>query len=298
MCEQSYPDTKIVIADASRDGLSEEMAERIHAKDGRVSIIRSSGQLSPWNALRFALKRIDSDYVMIADPNVLFDRCAVEVLYNTIKDSGADVVQMQLLVSSRLRKYKEAHSANSAEYNVLSGEKFIKAASFIGDDTVITPIVTDKLYKRDILKEALMIDFPGWWGYDHILNIHYMRYSRSLAISSYVGARCHKDDEGGTYYKFTQLSDAKKVYRLKYLLSGNPIMAQSELRDRLYEHVYHLIFEWGWTREAVIYSLNKELTDSIWQEIKLTESAGDIVSEVYRRNKNLSWLNVVRKLFR
>lgn len=270
----------IIVDDAGVDG-GADIAAKLIEGDSRCRVIVNDRHVGLWLTRRRGVELASGKYVLFLDPREWLDDDALECLGRSMSDTGADIVQMcRRRYVSRIPVKRESEF-NSGSDEIVSGEDFYSASRNIGFSGRISPFCGDKLYRRDLLKDALSHDFNASWGEVQIMNIHYTRLARSMSFIRYAGVNVPWADDYSNY-KFSRLADFKKLYSLKKLLGQDEAMLREELRGRLKYHVRQLLSELSWTPEAVKFFLREELSDPLWKEVGVDDTMEFIVDREYK----------------
>lgn len=294
IAEQTWRPLQCVVVEA--DGTVEtEIALRLRQAGVRLELVTAQGSLSRWQCMRLGVSHAGGGSVMFLHPEEWLDKEAVATLRELMQHTGADAVQMRERLRLRNMVLKTDHK-DYPDGIRLDGADYRRATSPVNPDgRILSDSVTDKLYRLDMLREALSPDYGGRWGTREILNLHYFRHARSIAFTNYAGV--NRDWAHRSVYRYSRLADIKRVYAIKRLVCGDSDMLRGQLRDSLLEHVRHLVGELGWTREAVAHYMARELSDRFWHNAGLDVDAGVLVSEASRETRRRGLSATIKRMF-
>lgn len=223
------------------------------------------------------IKRAKGEWVAFVDADDWLEPEAISRLHTSAIEFDVDMVQMRhrRVFSNLPIKYYDNYDEALVNQKI-EGDEFVALSKYIAIDSKISPACWGKLYKTSLLQEMGDIKFEQFWGEDQIFNINYLRYANSMAFIDYIGYNYRWGGET-SHYKYSMLSEFKNVHCIKRVMGQNIDQINYELKKLLYYHVRQLIDELGWTKEAVVHILKKELRDPLWQKIGLEYSAEEIV---------------------
>lgn len=296
---QTETDREIIVVDAGSKGMASALINSVEQWKEKVSLIRVTENRQIWNMLRLGVAQARGNHAVIVSEQEWLEPDALATLSSTILELQTDAVQMK-----KIKRIKGIAVKDSFPYNVpvatpIRGEDFMKIASAVLPESVISTCISDKIYRTDILRETLRLNFSGNWGTGEILNLHYFRHARSIAFIDYGGLN-YSGMPPANSYSYSRLRDLRNVYEMKRLTLGPQALPalQDELRARLVEYVSILLSWLGWTYEATMFYLSLELEDRFWKSAGISESAEEIVAEAQRANKRSSLRNIFRSLLR
>lgn len=295
---QTFTDFEVIVSDSSHTNYAKDVERKLHLQEERIRILAPTPGACHWQQMASGVAAARGKYVLFLNPRQWLSPDAAERLTTRMNESGADLVTMQLVKHISALKVKNTPPDDTTPTDTLIfGEELRELTRFIGDGSMISTSMTDKIYRRDLLREALAIKFPGEERCDEILNINYLRHARSVLLLSYRGLNCNWQDTS-TEYRYAALEDAKHAYTFKQLCGQDPERISEELRQRLNHHVYSLIVEQGWTRDATVYFLDRELNDPIWREVGVVQSASELLPAVPNKQLKDAISDILKKLLR
>lgn len=297
---QSLQDFEVVVSDISSRNFADLFRKRLRNGPDCVKDVKTRKQISLWEQLHCAVNAASGKYIVFIDTNSWLEENAAQTLVYALENNDADVAEMNAKYSINgafKRNRQVILSLCDISDALISGDKLRQYTRFIGDGSYINAKIYNKIYRRELLIEAFAISYPGKFGCQEILNIQYMRAARTMIFLSYVGLNINSSNNA-PQWKYSSLNDAKHSYSYKLLCAQDPQCVREELQNRLRNHVKHLIQDQGWTRNATIFFLNKELSDPLWRQAGVMDSAEDLVNQA---DSHKTWWHIdsIRsKLFR
>lgn len=286
LTSQTYPNLEIIIIDDQSTDNSFYVAHECADHDPRIRIVANEKNLGLY-ATRFkGIELAHGKYIAFADADDWYENNAIEKMTDIAEATKTDLVQIRFqrrMKGVKVKKFENLDSALSGR--LIGGEEFRKLASYVGMGSNIYPSCWGKLFPTDIVRQAGIYDFKGFWGEDQIFNINYLNKARSVYLLDWYGYNYRWGGETTTY-KYNLLHDFVKVHEAKLALGQDPERTYRELESLLRYHIRQLITELGWTREAVEFTLHKELRNPVWKNAGITDSPDKIISEETASIKN------------
>ncbi len=273
---QTYPNFEAIIIDDCSSDDSYISAKKQLADDSRFTVLCHKKRSGLWITRKNGILHAKGEYILFVDPRETLEPDTVSTLVDAIITSGADMVQMRSNVSNSGSNTRFAEAYGIPFGVTVSGNEFISLTNTIGNSTVISPFCGDKLYRTDLLREAISIDFKGTWGEVQILNIQYLRSARSIYFLDYFGVNANWADDASNY-KVSRLTDYKNLYCIKQVLGQDQAFIHDELYDSLHYYASQLLGELAWTGEAAEFFLAKELSDPFWHKAGIDIEASELV---------------------
>lgn len=299
LIQQTLPDIEIIVSDATYQGFTDALSRKLCNSSRQVRILTPGEGITRWLQMRQAVQQCASPYIIFINSNRWLEQNAAEVLLHNIEGNNADVVEMR---TSRCIKGMTVKNDNPVADDladrILKGEELRACSRFIGEGSYISPSLYDKLYRRELLLEALAVDYPADGGCEEILNIQYMRHARSLVLLSYAGVNYNWQEDDVKKYSFSDLADAKQSFSFKLLSGQDRDTCRDELETRLRRHISYLVLDMGWTREAITFFMKQELDDPFWNASAVQYDVGDLLRHVDSRDRWQDLTRVLRRLLK
>ncbi|MCM1319074.1 MAG: glycosyltransferase [Muribaculaceae bacterium] len=278
---QTCQDFEIIIVDDCSTDSSLSKARHLLRERDRVKIIENESNVGHLKSRYRGISEVSGKYTMFMDADDWMEVRAVEEMVNLMQTLDVDLVQMrtQRRVRGIALKYKEVYDPTLSNRRI-DGDEFRTLATYVGMDSFIYPSCCAKLYVTRKLREVAQMEFNQFWGEDQIFNIQYLRESRSMAFSDYIG---YNYRWGGItcQYKYSALKEYKNVHQLKRMLGQDEECINDEIKLLLRYHVRSLITELGYTFEAVEMILEEELRDPLWKHVGLNMTAPELINDEY-----------------
>lgn len=274
------------------DGGISQMMSRLVSHDDelreRVQTVSCTVDRRLWTLLRLGVAQAAGRYAIIASPHEWLHPGVGGRLMEEAGAWGVDALQFRVVTRLGRISSKETHR-QPASGEIYSGEVLRGLLSVDGPDRPVTPLHTDKLYRLDLLREALRHNFDGSWGTGEILNLHYYRAARSMAFSDVIGASRNQTPDTPAF-DYHSLCDIRRVYEVKLLtIPARTEGLLLELHAYTIEYIHDLIYRLGWTDEAACHYLADELAHTIYRRAGLSESIGEVVAEARRTHRRSGW---------
>lgn len=287
---------EVILVDGGLSGASSRLVGYREDWADVVKAVRYTGRRVLWNLLRCGVEHAAGKYVVFSDIDEWIEAGSVEHIERLADSLEVDAVQARKIKRIKHIAVKEAMPYDVTLNELINGSEFLSMVAMSGSDRIITPSVTDKLWRRDLLAETLRLRFDGEWGTGEILNFHYFRHARSIAFT----------DQPLCNFSWTQpyapcsyrrLEDLKKVYELKMLMAPDQVEGlRSELQSYLSDYIGNLIFRLGWTRPAALHYLMPVLADRFWHQVGIDTDLQSLIEESARVHKRNSLKNIFREL--
>lgn len=298
ICSQTYTDLEILVVDDDSTDHSREIARRMAYADSRVRLLRTPGRQGAQHARYMGIDSANGDRLLFVDADDILRPQAVEQLVDAMDRHEADMVQMRFMRRIRCLniRYGETFIPDLCDRRI-DGEEYDHIASYIGMDSVINPSVCAKIYRTRLLRMATRTPFRQFWGDDQIFNIDYLRLARSMAFIPYTGY-LYRWGGRTSRFRFSALEDYKNVYRLKLRLGQRRDALEAELLSLLRYYIRQLNTELGWTRDAVVMYLEKELADPLWRPVSSRYNTSALVDCEFARLQKHYFKYVGKRLLR
>lgn len=278
---QSLLEIEIIIIDDCSQDRSLKIAQEFALTDNRIRIFQNTCRLGSYRNRQRGVNETHTEFIQFANADGWLEPYSTQLMYQMIKRADTDLVQMrsQKIIRGIEPQHQMAYNSDF-DGKRIDGKNFRSLASFIGIGSYITPSCQDKLYKSELLKDSFQIDF-NIQEEEQLINIQYLRYARSIVFMDYIGYN-YRYSGNSTKYKHKTIADSKQIWHLKKILGQDKKYINEELAYMLRYHIHKLYTDLAWTREAIIYSVKKELCDPIWDEIGIENNAEDLVDiELY-----------------
>ncbi len=286
---------ELIVVDGGISGFTSRMIEQNPKQRDRITLLRCIEQRRLWTLMRMGLNHANGDYILFSSIHEWIEPDNIPLLIDEIQSLHTDALQARKLRKIRRLSIKEQKQQLHL-HEAICGESLREMVALSGDNRLITPCVTDKIWRKDLLSEALRLDFTGSWGTGEILNFHYFRFARSVAFTDTVIANSRWSPANNAY-SYRRLDDLRRVYEVKTLVMQDATEGLSaELHAHLVEYIRGLIFRLGWTREAVIFYLKPQLADKFWRNIGIDSPLENLVEEAMRSHKKNTLTNFLKLL--
>lgn len=295
---QTFSDFEIVVSDQTFTRYATDLERKLRVDPERLLFTDPVEGGTLWEQMRRAVEATRGEKVIFVSPWMWLENGAARQLVEAMDESQADMVAMRIMERLQGLTVKTISPEDETVTDtVIEGAELREYSRFISERTIISRSIYDKIYRRDLLLEALAVNFPAEEGCDEILNIQYLRHARKVLLLSYKGLNYNWQDTV-RQYRYAALDDAKKTYSHKLVCGQNTESIREELRSRLQHHVDALITEHGWTREATVFFLERELRDPLWQEVGVTETAEELTARASSSQRLSSFPRLLKKLLR
>ncbi len=296
---QTFSDFELILADASYTGYAQALERKLDCYPERVKVVESNPDISPWHHFRKGVEAASGRYVIFLDPSQWLEDETVERLVEAMEGYGAELAEMRTVKCINgvaVRTDNPVPSEVTAD-SVISGARLRAMTAYIGRGSYISPSIHDKIYLRELLIDALAPECGCGSRCNELLNIQYLRHTRSVVLLSFAGLNYNWQDQQPVY-RYSALADAKAAYRYKSLCGQDITCIREELMGRLERHAHGLIVDNGWTREATLHFLRRELADPFWRQSGIEANADELVEAVVKRDRWHDLAAVLRRLFR
>ncbi len=278
--DQSYRNLEIIVVDdCSTDGT----LERIKAHSFEIKIIANTENIGHSASRLVGLKHCSGEYITYLDGDDYLDRRAIE----TAMRETADVVQMEI-------KYRFTRWNIPLPYPNYYYTKVALEANLY-NERVFPVSCWGKLYRRQLLENAKLIDYDGFWGEDRLLNLAIFEQKPTIALA--FGA-IYNYSYGGESTKTTleSYSEYAKVSKLKHQwaeargLDTKPI--EEELQRLRDYHISRLILSGKYSKEQIMAHI-RSIVDTPAQATKLYRRNLPSLFQrlTYQIERLLQWLN-------
>lgn len=288
-CEAAGASGEVILVDG---GISQMISHLVEHDDELRHRVRSVSCITDrrlWTLLRLGVAEARGKYVIIASTEERLEPGAGEALTAEAEAWVVDALQFRVVTRLRHIPVKDTQKQQPEAGLIYSGEVLRDLLSYDGAERQVTPHFTDKLYRLDLLREALRHRFDGSWGTGEILNLHYYRAARSMAFSDVVGvSRESTPDE--PVYDYHSLCDIRLVYEMKLVAMPHrtPGLLE-ELRGYTLEYISNLVNRLGWTHEAACHYLGGELSRPIYRQAGLSEDIDEVVGLARKTHRRKPW---------
>ena len=211
---QTYKNIRLIISDDCSKDNTREILDKYKKEDSRVIVYKQEQNQGYVKNFEFLLKKVESDYYMLADQDDVWLPEKVEKSLQKLKAENADLVFGDLevvdqnlktiypsfndfmLLSRKIQKYIKSYKLNYL-YNCITGCTVLAKSKFIPK---ILPIPTNSKY----------------FIHDHWIGIIMSTYGKVAYMpEKYIKYRQHGDNQVGTNkisHKFTKLKQVRELF--------------------------------------------------------------------------------------
>ena len=236
---QTYKNIRLIISDDCSKDNTREILDKYKKEDSRVIVYKQEQNQGYVKNFEFLLKKVESDYYMLADQDDVWLPEKVEKSLQKLKAENADLVFGDLevvdqnlktiypsfndfmLLSRKIQKYIKSYKLNYL-YNCITGCTILAKSKFISQ---ILPVPTTSKY----------------FIHDHWIGIIMSTYGKLAYMpEKYIKYRQHGDNQVGTNkisHKFTKLTQVRELFiNVKLGVSGTYV----ENNDRFPKEIQEL----------------------------------------------------------
>ena len=236
---QTYKNIRLIISDDCSKDNTREILDKYKKEDSRVIVYKQEQNQGYVKNFEFLLKKVESDYYMLADQDDVWLPEKVEKSLQKLKAENADLVFGDLevvdqnlktiypsfndfmLLSRKIQKYIKSSKLNYL-YNCITGCTILAKSKFISQ---ILPVPTTSKY----------------FIHDHWIGIIMSTYGKLAYMpEKYIKYRQHGDNQVGTNkisHKFTKLTQVRELFiNVKLGVSGTYV----ENNDRFPKEIQEL----------------------------------------------------------
>ena len=211
---QTYKNIRLIISDDCSKDNTREILDKYKKEDSRVIVYKQEQNQGYVKNFEFLLKKVESDYYMLADQDDVWLPEKVEKSLQKLKAENADLVFGDLevvdqnlktiypsfndfmLLSRKIQKYIKSYKLNYL-YNCITGCTILAKSKFISQ---ILPMPTTSKY----------------FIHDHWIGIIMSTYGKLAYMpEKYIKYRQHGDNQVGTNkisHKFTKLTQVRELF--------------------------------------------------------------------------------------
>ena len=211
---QTYKNIRLIISDDCSKDNTREILDKYKKEDSRVIVYKQEQNQGYVKNFEFLLKKVESDYYMLADQDDVWLPEKVEKSLQKLKAENADLVFGDLevvdqnlktiypsfndfmLLSRKIQKYIKSYKLNYL-YNCITGCTILAKSKFI---LQILPVPTTSKY----------------FIHDHWIGIIMSTYGKLAYMpEKYIKYRQHGDNQVGTNkisHKFTKLKQVRELF--------------------------------------------------------------------------------------
>ena len=211
---QTYKNIRLIISDDCSKDNTREILDKYKKEDSRVIVYKQEQNQGYVKNFEFLLKKVESDYYMLADQDDVWLPEKVEKSLQKLKAENADLVFGDLevvdqnlktiypsfndfmLLSRKIQKYIKSYKLNYL-YNCITGCTILAKSKFISQ---ILPVPTTSKY----------------FIHDHWIGIIMSTYGKLAYMpEKYIKYRQHGDNQVGTNkisHKFTKLKQVRELF--------------------------------------------------------------------------------------
>lgn len=211
---QTYKNIRLIISDDCSKDNTREILDKYKKEDSRVIVYKQEQNQGYVKNFEFLLKKVESDYYMLADQDDVWLPEKVEKSLQKLKAENADLVFGDLevvdqnlktiypsfndfmLLSRKIQKYIKSYKLNYL-YNCITGCTILAKSKFISQ---ILPVPTTSKY----------------FIHDHWIGIIMSTYGKLAYMpEKYIKYRQHGDNQVGTNkisHKFTKLTQVRELF--------------------------------------------------------------------------------------
>lgn len=286
----------ILIDDASTDD-SLKVAQMVLADHPHARIVTHPHRLGLWKTRCQGIHMARGNTLLFLDPREWLEPGALKRLTDTMESFNTDLVQMRRQRYVHNVPLKQPDHPESVYWHPFTGPDYRHLTRFVGNSSCITPYCDDKLYRTALLREAADIDFNGNWGEVQILNINYLRMARSLVLIDFAGVNADWTHNYVTF-RFSQLTDYKRLHSLKRCLCADTDAVDRELADNLSCHIRQLLGELAWTPEAVARFVGRELDNPLWRQVGVDTDISTLIAREQNNLRRSRFRSMLKRLIR
>ena len=211
LLNQTYGNYEIILVDDGSTDDSLEICDEYRLKDKRVQVIhQDNGGLS--RARNSGIKIAKGEYIAFVDSDDWVSEYYLETLINTARNTGADIVECEIMRTSGVENSISGHSAVYISYST------VEALRLLIEDNVFHQYVWNKLYRRDLMADLY---FPHgktnedeFWTYRIFANAQ--KIVKTNSVLYYYFQR--NDSIMGTTYSVKRLDALEaKIQRMEYI---------------------------------------------------------------------------------
>lgn len=270
---QTYKKCEVIVVDDCSTDSSHYVYREFADKINLISTPKNSGVTY---AREEGIQVAKGRYLTFLDADDFLEETAIENCVDSIKKTGADIVQMQINRCFPRRnftiKFRSKYDVNNALQACLFNERLFPVQCCA------------KLYCAELINNVTPIDYSGYWGDDRIFNLPILEKNPKIVIN-------HNAKYNYTWGGYTispinikTLQEYKEVYELKrdWAKSNGYKFYIKNIQDELVEllkyHIRQIINSNKFSRHDALNYINEELALPFWDEFKLNISAKQLYS--------------------
>ncbi len=145
---QTYSDFELIVIDDGSTDESSDICDEYSAKDSRITVIhKKNGGLS--EARNLGISKAKGDYICLVDSDDILAPTYLQVLYDTLKNSEADIVACNYTTFTIKDNIKN-NNAKDIHRKLVITEKSMEDEEFSAEYTVKLVTAFNKIYKRSV----------------------------------------------------------------------------------------------------------------------------------------------------
>ena len=283
---QTYKDFEIILVNDGSTDKSLDTAIKLKNKNNSIIHIIDKRYNEGLEKARYDGRKVaKGEYLTFVDADDWLEKDTLEIMYNEIKTSNYDYVEIgmnRVLDNHSLLKKKRT---NPVIGEIAQPELFDKYfLSFLGVN-ILSVNMCGKLYNKEVIEKNNISIQGVTMGEDLAFNLQLFPHLKKIKIIPYNGYN-YKFGGMTTKYNKNLLPDLKKLYTIKkelidkyqYYKASDYI--RIELKNVLISDIkQRILFKYG-SQEDIINQINKELMDSIWNDIQQIKNSNIIASPI------------------
>lgn len=273
---QTYKDIEVLLINDGSTDDSLAICREYEKKDSRVVVINKEKNEGVDKARLTALENVRGEFLTFVDADDWLEKDAIETLYSTAQEKGADVIigKMHKIYFHGLLKIED-HSQEEwmnrlIEHEELMSRYFISCFGC----TLLTINLCAFLYRTSIVKEAHLKPSGLIFGEDLVMAMNIFPHINSLyAIDKTIynynkGYPGVSDKYLDKWLENARLLHLTKMKKLKeYNFKKAVFYQRSSLLNYLIAYVYMCYTRRFWSREENIKELSDELNHTIYRNL-------------------------------
>ena len=172
---QTYKNLEIILVDDGSTDNSGKISDEYKNKDKRIKVLhKKNGGLS--DARNKGLELSTGEYVLFIDSDDYIDRRMIEILYNNMKETNADISICKFKI---IRDNKDFKQEDKIENKIEVYNRDSVFANFFNEKSLETIVAWNKLYKKEIFDD---IRYPYGKIHEDEYVIHHLLYRSKIIV--------------------------------------------------------------------------------------------------------------------